>query len=510
MKRCRVCGKTCGDALITCPSCGGTLETSTHTRCSRCGRENDDAFIACPFCGAKTDEKTQWAKPHSESARTSYVAKKPFLKKVETFEKSKHFIVNGLVALFSLLLFLLTIFAGAEVNTMMDMDGDPISGEGIAIRQNTFQLLTGALSIFERDTDKMEAYLEEANEKFAVAFEEALEKYEKEIEKNRALWNEIWAQETPSKKQTDKLVKEEEKLTKKIFSYAAAKSDYNVLKVRYYTMRLYEKTEGGVASTMVGGFLAVALSAVLLAALITTLVFGILAVLALVRQRETVRPYRAFIAALSLFFAAYALAALNPIARATGVLTAAAVLSVVGMVLLGVVRRFLLDAQAPTANSIVRGGVSLLCSLIALFLLCGTLFTIKVETLSTTVLVKGSIGTVIRQFINDGASTFGVRDSASGMWPYAVIFWIVANILTIRCVAAACYDLYTGKDEMKNNNGKSNTMGLSIGAAVLTALSLGLYLIIFGKSQLGVGLSGLFALLLLITSAAVKYTCKGK
>ena len=331
MKRCRVCGKICNDAPINCPSCGGALETETptRTRCSRCGRENDDAFIACPFCGTKIEEKPQRARPQSEgshgSTRPSFVAKKPFLKKAEAFERRNHFIVNGLVALFSLLLLLLTIFAGAEVNPVLTLDETTVYyGENAGIRQNTFQLLTGALSIFERDTDKMEAYLEASDEKFEAAYGEALEKYEKEIEKANELLQEAMA--TNDQKKMEEFQKTAEKLRKKTFSYAASKSGYNVLKVRYYTMRLQEKSESGVTSTMIGGFLAVALSAVLLAALITTLVFGILAVLSLVRRRELNKPYRAFIAPLSLLFAAYALAALNPIAGASSVLTAAAVL----------------------------------------------------------------------------------------------------------------------------------------------------------------------------------------
>ena len=517
MKECKLCGNTSDDACTVCPSCGAKFakDASVHETCVGCGREMDTTADACPYCGepythakaTPADEKAL-AEDEKPYEATSILGKSAVGKKLERGERKNHFMANGVVALFSLVVFVLLFFAGAEVVPLSmpsGVFGAPLSletylGAREGYSQSTIDLVLGGVSLLTIDENKMEAYLDTTFEQFNAAYAEACEKYGEEIAKVHAI------------KDAAKQKKEAKKLRKKLFSYAATRSDLNIVKVNYYSARVGRLSSGERLRAEAGAVGAALLGVLLLASLVATLIFGGIAVYALIGRRATAKPYRAFTVPVTLLLAAYALSNLNPIAGANGALTAAAVLPAVGAVLLCACKRFLLDdAQTLSRKSLVRGSVSWLTALLAVFLLSGTLLTVKVVGLTA----KGTVGVLVGEYVGsvlqrgDAATAFGValNSSSTMTLPYGIITWIVATALSVRCVTAACADLYTGKDEAETRKGKSSTMGYSVSAAVVTVVSLVLFLLAFSRANPGIGAPYIFAVLCLIASAAVKYIC---
>ncbi|MDE7395660.1 MAG: hypothetical protein K2M95_06050 [Clostridiales bacterium] len=512
--------------------------------CSSCGKEGDDAYVACPFCGTQyedatpanedatqsveepqAEERTAAAEtmPEAEEPEEKSVwAKKEFGKKAERFEKKNHFIVNGIVALFSLLLFIMTFFAGAkialaltsdegffsllaedeeEIDLDFDIDEayfDYLYGKPDGINQSTIDILVGAFGLIETDKDKMAKYISDVSVKYAEALEDAYKKYEKDIARIAKI------------KDEEKAEKEAEKLLKKMADYAAKKSGVNVIKVNYYMARLHLLENNGMINAYTGSAVAIVTGVLLLGTLISTFVFTILAAASLAKRRPVTKPFRALTTPLAFLLTAFAIGGINPIATVNGVSVACVVLSLVGILLLCAAKRLIVDeASTFTVKSLIRGGVSLLCTLIAFFLLCGTLFTVKIGKYT----VHASMGLAVRELLR-GASYGGDRlysfgrqigDTAFMTQTGSLLVWIFAVTLAAKCVFAAWHDLYTGNDGNENGNGKkTSSMGFSIAAAVLTVVSLVPTFITFSACKPSVSVGIVFALVFWVGSAVAK------
>lgn len=544
MKVCKTCGKQGDDAFVACPYCGTPYEkaaepatatteataepvkeeaTTSQTEAAEKETVNETATAATE--GEATTETqgeeaaAEKAEKEEKSETVSLLAKTAFGKKAEKAEKKNHFIVNGIVALFSLLIFILTFFAGAKVVPSVALgddflslaadeeEGDAVNaeidfelmyGDPIGINQGTIDLIAGAFGMIETDKTKMAEYIEKASAKYLEALAEGFEKYEKDFEELEKIEDE------------EKLEKKYNKLMEKVASYAASKSGYNVVKVNYYMARLGLLQKSDKVNAYAGCIMAAILGVILLATLISTFVFTVLAVLALVKRKKFDKPFRALTLPLLLFLAAFATCCVNPIAYVNGVMIACVVLLPVSLLFLCAAKRVLLDdAETFTVKSLVRGGVSLLCALIAFFLLCGTLFNVKVAGHTVSASMGGALKELLRGAAAGGSDiyAYGVKigDMAFMTLSYGLCMWICAVVMAAKCVQAAWHDLYTGKDEQENRKGKkTSTIGISIASAIFAVIGFVLTFITFNKCKLSIGVGIIFAIILLVGSAVIK------
>lgn len=513
--------------------------------CSSCGKEGEDAYAICPYCGVAYEEfsapaneaaaeaaeepqaeevvpaaaeesaapnvREVTAEKETEKTAASFPIGKADGKTSEKAEKKNPFIINGIVAFFSLLLFIMTFFAGVKIAPALSAGGDAFAvapqdgideesealyGEPDGLNQSMTDILVGAFGLLETDKTKMAEYVSTAYKRFAEGLEDALKKYEKDIQ----------ALEKISDK--EKYEKEAEKLYRKMVSYAASESDFNVVKVNYYMARLGLLGNGDPINAYAGLAVAVITAVLLLATLISAFLFAVLAAVALAKRRQVNRPFRALTTLLVLYLTVFALCSASPTAAANGVTVASVVLSLIGVLLLCAAERLLPERPPLTAKSLIRGGVSLLCAIFSFFLLCGTLFTVKSDKYT----VNASMGLVIRVLLRGvagGSETYAfgspIGTAELSLFAVGLITWLCAILLTARGVLAAYADLYTSSDEYETKRGKRATsMGALIAAAVFAVGTLVLLFVALSPSKPSVSVGAVFVFVLLAGSATVK------
>lgn len=424
-------------------------------KCNKCEREYADELDLCPNCGQTyTALQNPQNKPVVDNEKSSIMSKK--CAKLAQFEAKRHVIQNALILIFSLILFVSSFFIGVRFEfthpLLASQDRTTANNSAIKfpIRLNTLQFIEGASAI-TYSREQADAYLREnlVNVKFTMTVANCLE-LEDKIDNSHydTLWY-VWSFGEEELNQAEN----KEEICLKI-GEELSKSDVNYLKVFlcYNNMNAYRSIPTDCYIGVIFGFFVLALE---LCIMISSFVFSIIALVALIKNEQLKKPLLCTFLPLVFVLIALVFLSINFAYTMTSVFIAVIVVSVLSVVTLAVYK-WLFEESAKTFRiaKLCKNLTLLAIGLAACFSAFGAWFTLEYVSLGVgqNAITVGAHELI--QFIENVECSYQgqiftlVDDAATVFAIMTYVFYTGAITSLITVVLAVCQRLHNNKPNM--------------------------------------------------------------
>lgn len=318
-------------------------------KCSKCEHEYADEFSYCPHCG------TAYVIPQ-QTMQGAIGGKQSLLERlgdkgvaVVKKERTQNTIQNAIILAMSLILFVCAFLTGVKVQVSTEFD------VYIPVQQNFFQLIDGTLAIVDSE-EKIISDLDAIEDELSNAMGQGAAE----------LGNKYDILSTGTRAEIDAWSVEVGKYISKS----------NAEPIKYYTyMGRMMATAGYTSERLLGTIVSVPVIAMQIGLIITTLIYAIKALIALLQHKAMNDPIKTASLPLAFVMARFVAMMLHPSMRIDEMGIVLVVFSALFLVLLGIYQ--LLFVKIPTQFSIMvlsKKLTLLAVGCIAFFVACGTMY----------------------------------------------------------------------------------------------------------------------------------------
>lgn len=416
--------------------------------CNKCEHEYADEFDACPHCGATyASEQPQDKSVYSDHG-SSIMEKK--CAKVAQFEKKRHVIQNVLVLVFSLILFVGSFFMGVNFEYIDPFFASRDTHSSIEspivkfpIKLNTLQFIDGTLAItYSRGQAMSYIHENEVDDQLILALEEY---FSIDDEDPNIRLSHLMKELSNVENVEEFCANFGEKLSQTDINYLKAFLCYNNVGGYY----------GDTTGSIIGIILGVLIILLQLCVMVSTLVFSIMALIALTKNEQMKRPLLSVLLPLIFMLIAFVLISVNFVYTMTSGFIAMTVISILSVILLAVYK--LLFEKHDKDFSVAKLAKNItLCAigLAACFSVFTPWFTFVLENikndLTTTVTVGAHemLSFIVNDSFVDGTYMVFLTEGTSTFVIMTYVFYIGAATSLITVVLAVCQRLYDNKPNM--------------------------------------------------------------